>query len=868
MKRQFKKVRKVFISALIAGTILTTFPNAITNAAKKPSINKSTQNILVKDSYKLKIKNPVKQATYVWKTSNPKIATVNKNGKVTILKKGSVTIICEVKTKSKTFILKSKINAIKPAKSVEINNKTEVIQVDIPYQLENNLVPKSSNDKIKWLVDDPSIAEIDKDGQLTLKKPGTVTITSQTLSGKTDTVTMLVLDKNGTVTNQNDLNKALLSNMVKQITIHLNKEETQITIPKGNYKDKDITIYAPNSRITNQGLFHSITIQNTKANGYIEKANGNSIQIKNEEFSSIVSSSLIIDKNASVSSITISSSGKIHITANGLITSINIKNTPQFNLAGTYSDGLKVKVEGNTNNIQLDIDNVNIEVEENGKADKITINGKDVNIEAKDTEVIIGKNASNVTCNNKQYIAGKNIIIAKDGVITEKDSTDFNSNNSSANSGGSSSQDSSNNTENKDPEKPEESEKPDDPDIDKITAPEIIPNPGTSTIITNGALTKINTGIKPKLATKDYNYTNWFSVFNRYLYEKDGKIQILQYIGNKIIINQFDENDNSEKIITVPAELPKFGGFHQDEDGYYYLVFGQNNPNSDNNLAVYRVVKYDKDWKRIQSVDINDVFVTKPFDACNISMTSRNGKLVIYGGRIQYKHTDGLNHQSNIDIHINTKDMTVSYKCKQFDFFNISHCFAGFVKFDDENTVYVSHGDAYPRSIALTIANGAKSLKQINLATFTGETGNNKTGGYLGGFELSPTNYLTVYSKTDNLSAGENAKVYLSILPKNEASTENTITKSLTDGTYSVKETHIVKINTNKYLIFWRNELTNDLYYQLFDGTGKEINTASILPDTLSPQKAEPIVIGNNVIWYGAASINDELIIYKLNTNN
>lgn len=53
----------------------------------------------------------------------------------------------------------------------------------------------------------------------------------------------------------------------------------------------------------------------------------------------------------------------------------------------------------------------------------------------------------------------------------------------------------------------------------------------------------------------------------------------------------------------IKYELPKFGGYFKGKDARY-IVFGQNNHESDNTKEVVRVVKYDDDWNKLGQCSI------------------------------------------------------------------------------------------------------------------------------------------------------------------------------------------------------------------------------------------------------------------------
>ena len=133
----------------------------------------------VGSSKKLKVKITPKKAQsgrLKWSTSNKKIAAVNKNGKVSAKKKGTVTVTCQVSAQPKKKI-KCKINIVKPAKKIKVDKKTVVLQIGDTYTRKASLSPGSATAKgIKYLSSDQKTVTVDKNGKLTGKSEGTATI--------------------------------------------------------------------------------------------------------------------------------------------------------------------------------------------------------------------------------------------------------------------------------------------------------------------------------------------------------------------------------------------------------------------------------------------------------------------------------------------------------------------------------------------------------------------------------------------------------------------------------------------------------------------------------------------------------------------
>lgn len=147
---------------------------------------------------------------------------------------------------------------------------------------------------------------------------------------------------------------------------------------------------------------------------------------------------------------------------------------------------------------------------------------------------------------------------------------------------------------------------------------------------------------------------------------KDGTISVIEANEN-IRIETYDNQYNLINSNTIAYELPIFGGFYSGES-YTYIAFGQNNKEEDNNKEVIRIVRYDKDFKRIDSVSIKggESFTTNPFNAAAGRMAEYGDKLVFHTSRERYLTDDGLNHQSQLTIIVDTLAMKVTNDLGRF----------------------------------------------------------------------------------------------------------------------------------------------------------------------------------------------------------
>ena len=181
-----KKILYSIITIMLVMSVMVCGTNTTAYAATK-SINvkttKSTLYIMDSANNKAKLtvtynaKNVTKAAKY--KSSNSKIAKVNKNGGVTALRPGTVKITTKYKGKSCT----AKVT-IKKAK-LSLNKKTVELNRGQKFTLKA-FANKSgiSNRNVKWTSSNSKVASINKNGIITTKKNGTATISCKTTIGK------------------------------------------------------------------------------------------------------------------------------------------------------------------------------------------------------------------------------------------------------------------------------------------------------------------------------------------------------------------------------------------------------------------------------------------------------------------------------------------------------------------------------------------------------------------------------------------------------------------------------------------------------------------------------------------------------------
>ena len=151
-----------------------------TITVKKPSIalSKKTLSIVAKNTYKLAVSKKISSdSVSKWTSTNKKIATVDKYGKVTARSKGTCYIKATMKSgaSAKVKVTVQKRIAIKTLKT---NVKTVVLEdVGRTYQLTVKKTPTNANETITRKTSDSKIATINNQGKITAKGIGDCVIT-------------------------------------------------------------------------------------------------------------------------------------------------------------------------------------------------------------------------------------------------------------------------------------------------------------------------------------------------------------------------------------------------------------------------------------------------------------------------------------------------------------------------------------------------------------------------------------------------------------------------------------------------------------------------------------------------------------------
>ena len=393
----------------------------------------------------------------------------------------------------------------------------------------------------------------------------------------------------------------------------------------------------------------------------------------------------------------------------------------------------------------------------------------------------------------------------------------------------------------------------------------------TFAVLAASVATRVNGATLDSSIIENRNYRYyWATVDNSYIITLDDggyMTFVVNSDGSGYTVDYYDKLFNHLSTKKISAELDVFGSFYSDSNGYYVLS-GQYNLDESATVECYRLTKYDKSWNRKGSCGLYDCNTWKPFEAGSASITSTGNYLVIRTCHEMYaSDKDGLHHQANVTMIVNTSTMTILDSVHIVAGFYrgyVSHSFNQYVKLDGNHIVGADHGDCYPRSMCIVyykgdmtsgsiLGSGITSYEPIKLCG-TYDDLHNYTGATLGGFEISSSSYILVGSSIDQSDTSTKKKnIYVSVTNKSSgtATLKWLTSDAETNGDYS--NPYIVKISNTNFVVIWSRGTT--VYYAFIDGSGNL--QGSVMTATGKLSDCQPVLSGNKIVWFNNNTIPD-----------
>ena len=390
------------------------------------------------------------------------------------------------------------------------------------------------------------------------------------------------------------------------------------------------------------------------------------------------------------------------------------------------------------------------------------------------------------------------------------------------------------------------------------------------------------------------NYAVYGQAVNSFIEEeKDGSFLRIEHIDSAIIVEKYDpELKKAEPVTKLTLPLPKYGGYFTGANARY-LVCGQDNPNDSDEKEVVRIIKYDNDWNELNHLSIYGSNTYEPFEAGSLQMTEMNGTLYIHACHTMYATDKGVHHQANMSFAVNEETMELITKNTTVSAGHgyVSHSFCQRIAQDGTDIYLLDHGDAYPRSIYLQKIDAKlkKVSNALDIIAFDGATGNNNTGGSIGGVEVIGDNIFTAGNCTEQFGELYNPSTYrrnlwVSVVDKNMETSQKLIwlTEHENTGNWNARTPYLIPASDGSCYVMWEdvNEEKEQLgttggffRYNLIYGLTK---IAKIKPDgTIDGNihsiygrlsDCKPVITSDQkLVWY--TTENNSPLFYTLDLN-
>ena len=360
-------------------------------------------------------------------------------------------------------------------------------------------------------------------------------------------------------------------------------------------------------------------------------------------------------------------------------------------------------------------------------------------------------------------------------------------------------------------------------------------------------------------------YDRWSKVINSYLFaDGEGYLRVQgDAISGKLLAEYYSSDFTLQNTVTVDLDLPIFGGFYSAGDSYYVLT-GQNNKSENNSTEVFRITKYDKNWNRLGSSGLYGANTTKPFNAGTARFTQSGKYLLVRTCHEMYTSSkDGKNHQSNVTIQFDMDTMKITDSFS--DVMNtgygyVSHSFNQFIRTDGTSIVAADHGDASPRSAVLIkyntdftkgtfVPDYYTKCSVVDMLTYPEHQSNyNITGGSMGGFEVTSSDYITAMNSVDQADITNNTtrNIFVARVSKDLGTKTVTQVTNYAEGTETASTPQLVKINDDELMLLWTRE--GKVNYAELGADGAVTSDIYSFEGELSD--CQPIAANGKVSWY------------------
>jgi len=363
-------------------------------------------------------------------------------------------------------------------------------------------------------------------------------------------------------------------------------------------------------------------------------------------------------------------------------------------------------------------------------------------------------------------------------------------------------------------------------------------------------------------------------------HSEEGEVPEMTYI-QKVWIYRYNRSFEmiDKKEINTPEGFDIWGGFHAGSDDHFYIAVGRGNPESSETKTVIQILRYDNNWNHVGTANITGRQrslggIAWPFNAGNCSMLVDDGVLYIHTSR-KMAFDDYTGHQANITYCFNTETMNEITDFSGVSY--VSHSFQQLLASDGERIYFLDHGDAYPRSIRLSIYSKTSASKELDLFDFMGSIGNNYTGATVGAMQTGKDCVLIAGSAEPHYNAVQGKTGFgldfiknifiIKVSDGGSSSQFRWITNYDPSGSTTVESPRMVKINDDCFVVLYNivEEIdgyeTKTLECVVLDGSGNEINRTSY-KDVYFADSSNPIYYNGDIVWIQPQKPNLKFFIH------
>ena len=179
-----KAVITVTVSSPIKEQTIAVSVNVIVPTSKNVTVSADSVSLYKGETKTLTATTDLDGKKVVWSSSDPKIATVDSNGKITAISEGVVLITATAEDNSNAKATCTVTVSVKKVTSVTISAASKTVKVGDTFTLTATVAPADAeNKKVTWSSSNPSVATVTAGGVVQALSKGTAVITVITADG-------------------------------------------------------------------------------------------------------------------------------------------------------------------------------------------------------------------------------------------------------------------------------------------------------------------------------------------------------------------------------------------------------------------------------------------------------------------------------------------------------------------------------------------------------------------------------------------------------------------------------------------------------------------------------------------------------------